>query len=62
MSQSGNTEHSSQVIEFSLFCIAQNHKLASVGFTISTGETFRRATEDDPSPRMDRSSRCHVER
>jgi len=25
-------------------------------------ETFRRATEEDPSPRMDRSNRCHVYR
>jgi len=23
-------------------------------------ETFRRATEEEPSPRMDRSNRCHV--
>jgi len=78
----------SHTIVFSLFYIAQHHKLKmylqralqSVHVqqdltsdkeklkkwkTFSRGkreETFRRATEADPSPRIDGSNRCHVYR
>jgi len=38
----------------------KNRKNSFTGKKVKT--TFRRTTEEDPSPRMDRSDRCHVYR